>query len=152
MKNAISLIMSAVFGLILFACSPSGQDRSEDDSHTILDELHDQVMAIHDEIMPKMGDIMDYKAKARTELDSLMQLGEDGYQLRKDQLVEIQSSLEAADHAMMDWMHQFEPSIDSISHEKAMEYLRSEKERITKVKEIMIQALEDAREVMAEEQ
>lgn len=145
------LILFAV-SLMTVSCFHVSKEGEHDAHHEILDKLHNEVMSIHDEVMPKMGEIMNFKSKARVELDSILSLGESELEERKLKLMEVHAQLTEADKAMMDWMHEFDPNIDSATHEKAIEYFKSEKKKIAEVKEIMLKAIEDSKAVLSEEE
>ena len=98
----------------------------------------DEVMAIHDEVMPKMGKIRSVSKSLKemiTAADSLTLATED-YQKIMPQL----SKLQAADDAMMDWMHgflQLERLQADKTHEEVMKYLDEEEVKIKAVKTAM---------------
>ena len=97
--------------------------------------LEAEVMAIHDEVMPKMGAIHVAKkglrkVLAKIENDSL-----------KPEILALISDLESADEGMMSWMHKWD--VPSTDPEKT-EYLKKEKDKITKVKVDMLLSLENA--------
>jgi hypothetical protein len=65
---------------------------------------------------------------------------------KKAQLEKMISNLDSASTAMMNWMHEFNPLPDSTDQEKAREYLESEMERIRKVKSLVTETIDKAKE------
>lgn len=106
-------------------------------------ELYNEVMAIHDEVMPKMNDIHRYKKEFQKELADTINTNE----TRRAELQSIIEKLDAAGDGMMVWMRQFEPVPDSEGEDKAREYLESEKKKVSKVKDDMNAALDNARKL-----
>lgn len=100
--------------------------------------LYHQVMDIHDEVMPKMEDIYTLKRQLQEKMATTASLAEE----EKKNIENRIAHLDSASQLMMEWMHQFNPLPDSTDQEEAREYLESEMERIKKVKEIMIEAIE----------
>ena len=54
------------------------------------------------------------------------------------------SKLDSASEGMMVWMRNFNPLPDSLGEEQAREYLENEMEKVKKVKEDILEALEKA--------
>ena len=106
-------------------------------------QLYDEVMAIHDEVMPKMDDIRRYKKDFQAEIANNSNITE----ARKTQLESSIVMLDSAGDGMMKWMRAFDPIADSEGEEKAREYLEDQKNRINKVKEDMLKALEEAKKL-----
>lgn len=133
------------FALVLFAfgCTKSGShaghgqdnDNASDNPNEV---LYHQVMDIHDEVMPKMDDIYSLKRKLQEKIESTPDLVEEEKKKLQDRI----AHLDSASQLMMEWMHQFNPLPDSIDQEEAREYLESEMEKIKKVKESMLEAIE----------
>lgn len=144
MSSPVNVVLSALLACALLTAGC--QDKSADHHHTDdnVEEspnkaLYDEVMAVHDEVMPKMNDL--YKAK--TELRK--QLGTpDLSEAEKQAIHKKIAQIEAADEGMMVWMRQFEPIPDSAGEKKAREYLESELIKVKKVKEDILQALQQA--------
>lgn len=92
--------------------------------------LYDQVMAVHNEVMPKISKVVTLKKALKKYSDAL---GDNNIPL-KDSLISTILLLSQADDSMMDWMDGFkDPSGES--HEKTMEYLQSEKQKVDQVKD-----------------
>ena len=102
--------------------------------------LYNQVMAIHDEVMPKMDDLYKMKTAINEKLKEASDLSAE----EREKLGELSSQLDEAGKSMMDWMHQFKPD-DIQDEEQARAYLEDEMEKIKKVKQEVLEALEKAR-------
>lgn len=101
--------------------------------------LYDEVMQIHDEVMPKMDDLYKAKIALKTRLTNTPNMPGS----KKKEINNKIAELDSAGESMMVWMRQFDPLPDSLGEEKARAYLESEKKKVTKVKEDILQALED---------
>ncbi|HEY8934035.1 MAG TPA: hypothetical protein VIM65_02400 [Cyclobacteriaceae bacterium] len=97
--------------------------------------LLDEVDKLHMELMGKMEDIYKKKEELQKELDGAT---DD----KKKELENAIAKLDSADQSMMDWMHNFKPLPDSVGTEKAREYLETEMEKIKKVKDDILEALD----------
>ncbi len=142
MKN---LLIPTAF-LLLISCGKTsdheGHGESEDGNTGDANRaLYDQVMDIHDEVMPKMEDIYKTKQELLEKIANTPGMAEE----KKKELEGIISNLDSTNNAMMDWMHNFNPLPDSVDEEKAREYLENEIERIKKVRDRTIEALERAK-------
>jgi len=131
--------------LILIGCNGktnNGQD-SQNGNDSGNQALYDEVMKVHDEVMPKMNDIYKLKEELKKDIANTSDLVE---KKRK----EIESAivqLDAASESMMDWMRNFNPLPDSLGEEKARLYLEEQKVKVVKVKDAMLQAIEEAKEL-----
>lgn len=138
--------LSFIFALLLFACgSPSSQQGTEEgepeEGSNPNQALYEQVMGVHDEVMPKMEDI--YKLKSR--LQEQIANTPDMVIEKKEAIERTILKLDSANNAMMDWMHQFNPLPDSVDEEQARSYLEDQMEKIRKVKEEMLIAIDHAK-------
>jgi len=100
------------------------------------DSLYSVVIGIHDEIMPKMQDIFNIKTALE---DKSSNSG-----VNNDSLALIIDELKQAEAGMMNWMRSFKPD-KTVGHDSLMQYYRSEKEKIEKVKEEMETSLKKAK-------
>lgn len=144
------IITLSLVPLLFYSCDPREKRDEEPNAQTQLPPeeraekaLQDEVIAIHDEVMPKMDELMRLKERLLTKLDSLQNIEAEEEQL--NELRKDVNQLQKADSAMMNWMRQFKAIRDTISHEQRIQYLKDEKARIEKVREMMLNALEDAR-------
>lgn len=99
--------------------------------------LYNEVMKIHDEVMPKIEDIHNAKRALKEKLETAPAADKPGIEATI-------ARLDSADDGMMKWMHEFNPLPDSLGEEKAREYLENEMEKVKKVREDILQALEQA--------
>ena len=134
MKKSLSLLFLFVI-IITLSC----------DNSKIRDELFQEVIEVHDTAMLKMQTIMTLKSKSIKEADSLRDLEDEALVDRIEELEKSQITLEEANKSMMIWMRAFRPPTDTVSHEQAMEYLRSEFDKISVVDSLMDQAVENAK-------
>jgi hypothetical protein len=148
MKNFI-LILSAVLTFTLVSC----QQKSEHDGHEAHDahaqdktniseneKLYNEVMKVHDEVMPKMNDIHKLKMSIREKIEKNPNLPK----IERIKLDAMYAKLDSANDGMMVWMREFRPLPDSVGEEKAREYLKNEMDRVNKVRENMLKAIESA--------
>jgi len=144
MKTIRNLLFIVFLGLI--ACGKTAE--KEHDGHGDMapsenpnQALYDQVMDVHDEVMPRMDEIERLKRELRDKIANTQDMAED----RKAQLEKVILTLDSANSAMMDWMHEFNPLPDSADQEKSRAYLESEMERIKKVKDLMLESIDKAK-------
>ncbi len=129
MKNiSFFLILSAIF---LFSCEDSLQKERE--------QVFKEVMAIHDEMM-MMGKIRGAQSKLKKMMES-DSTNVEKYQTAYDQL-------QIADDAMMDWMRQFKNPAQNTDAKEAIEYLKDQKVKVQKMKEVMVENMDKARQVI----
>ena len=142
----------ALFFIILSLLSHSCREKSHEKDHghdaTAPDEveasenqiLYNEVMKVHDEVMPKMNDIQRKKESLKNQIASNPQMPADQKKAIEDRIIKLDSAAEG----MMRWMRNFNPLPDSTGEEKAREYLENEMDRVKKVREDILQALEEA--------
>jgi hypothetical protein len=90
--------------------------------------------------MPKMNNIYSLKEKLKKEIADNPEMVE---QKRGDIEAAIRR-LDSASEEMMVWMRNFNPLPDSLGEEKARKYLEEEREKVNKVKNDMLQAIDQA--------
>lgn len=109
-----------------------------------IEDMQDEVMAIHDEVMPEMGTINRLAKELKVMVkDSLS---------TQDQRIEIKKhidALETADDAMMNWMAEYKAPGKDLPKEKATELLQKEKEKITLVRDQMLNSISDAKALLS---
>ena len=138
MKNIIVVVCCLA---LLSSC---GQDKSA------VENAEKEVFVIHDEIMPQMTQLMEYKSGLSaeiTKLDSLLKISSnDSLQKRKDEALAISSTLQDADKAMMDWMHDYRgDSLKALNSDEALKAMDAEKTRISAVREKMREGMDKAK-------
>lgn len=106
--------------------------------------LYDEVMNVHNEVMPKMDDIFKMKEKLKNRIATEQDMKEDQKKIIETTILKLDS----AGEGMMVWMRQFNPPPDSTGEEAAKAYLEEEKVKVQKVKEDILQAIEDANGLM----
>lgn len=133
-----------LFGAMIFSgcgkTGPSGHehDAYDSDSSDANRVLYDQVMDIHDSAMAKMGNLNALKKKLQDQIANTP-----GMVVEEQKKLEKRiSNLDSVGQLMMDWMHRFQPLPDSVDQERAREYYESELERIKKVRDAMLEAIE----------
>ena len=134
------------FALVLLLMSCTGktdkhkghEEESDNATDSPNEALYHQVMDIHDEVMPKMDDLYKLKRELQEKIESTPALVEE----EKKKLEQRIAHLDSTSQLMMEWMHQFNPLPDSTDQEEAREYLESEMEKIKKVKDAMLEAIE----------
>lgn len=103
-------------------------------------KLYNEVMDVHDEAMERMDKIHALKTSIREKIQKNPNLPKP----EKQKLDALYAKLDSANEGMMDWMHKFKPLPDSTGEEKAKQYLVNEMERVTKVRDNMLKAIEAA--------
>ncbi len=96
-------------------------------------------MDIHDEVMPRMDDIVRLKRELKETIGKSSSLVPEKRKELEQKIVQLDS----ASKAMMQWMNDFRP--EEYTGEELREYLESEMERVTKVKELMLESIEKAK-------
>ena len=143
--KTIFKLSSLLLLVLLYACGQKSHDHEHGHEHThdaadtsANAKLYSDVMAIHDEVMPKMGDIYTLKEGLKKKLED---------NTAGDKKSEIESTitkLDEADKAMRVWMREFKPE-DITDEAKKREYLDNEMEKVKKVREDMLAAIEQAK-------
>jgi hypothetical protein len=103
--------------------------------------LYDKVMDVHDEVMPKMDDMYKLKKELEEKIASTPGMVEE----KKKEIETTIVKLDSASEGMMVWMREFNPIPDSLGEEKAREYLENEMEKVKKVREDILEAIEKAK-------
>lgn len=147
MKTILPKIFVLVVCIIAWSCGQKSQDHGEHDHGTGdgtevegNQALYDEVMKIHDEVMPKMNDIYKLKEELKKQIAETPGLVEE----KKKELEGTIAKLDSASESMMVWMRNFNPLPDSLGEEQAREYLENEMQKVKKVKEDIMEALEKA--------
>lgn len=145
-----------ILSTLVFSCQPKETAESTEtgieDRDVPIEErteraMHDEIMDIHDEVMPKMDLLMRLKGELNEKLDSVRELS-----VIPEQAVEVLesniSSLENADQSMMNWMRQWNPPSDSVSHAEVMEYFKDQQVAVKEMRDIMLNSIEEAKTVL----
>ena len=92
---------------------------------TSIQDLHSEVMQIHDVVMPKMSDLQ----SSRKELALALKEGADS-----TMVFDLLQKVDDADESMMVWMDEFKMPADDAEEQLKLDYLNSEKRRISEIK------------------
>ena len=98
--------------------------------------LYNQVMDIHDEVMPKTEDLYNLSKQLKEKMTNTTTEEE-----KQDLQFRI-LYLDSVNNMMMDWMHEFQPVTDSTDEEVGRAYYETQLEKVKKVKEAILMAVE----------
>lgn len=148
MKPTLFKFAALVLTITLWSCGQKdhhheGHDHAsapvDDSPNAALDR---EVMKIHDEAMAKMDEIQQLKLNLKKQLEEAPEMAAE----KKAEAEKTILKLDSAYDGMMVWMRQYKPLPDSVAgEEKAREYLETEMEKIKKVRQDMIDAIDHAR-------
>ena len=136
--------------LALISCGGDSSNQKSPESK-LADSLYKDVMNGHDVGMAKMGRLTRAEQATRRLLDSIKNLPAKAQQAAEPlriKLDSLQKDLSYAEFAMNKWMEEF--NIDSALNQldQRVEYLKSEKIKVSKVKESILNGLEKADSVL----
>jgi len=135
-------IMTVIaFGTLLAACGDNAEQLQAQQ------ETWEEMMEVHDEVMPKMGEI----SRLRRELTAKMEALDSTETEQIETIDATLAQLDGADIGMMDWMgdlQQLSTLRENNSHDEIMAYLEQEKEKVQKVKENMLSAIEAGKQML----
>jgi hypothetical protein len=137
-------------GLVITGCGKKTAEHDMHEGHESAEaagpnnQLYDQVMAVHNEVMPKMDDVFKTKEKLKNKIATEQDMKDDEKKIIEATI----SRLDSAGEGMMVWMRQFNPPPDSLGEEQAKAYLEEEMVKVKKVKDDILQALEDGNGLM----
>jgi len=144
MKNILFVFLVA-YVFMLTNCGQKSNDHNHEhhnqEEQSANQGLYEEVMNVHDEVMPKMDDIYKLKEQLKKQLEATPGMVDE----KKRDLENTILQLDSASEGMMVWMRNFDPIPDSLGEEKARKYLEEQKEKVNKVKEDMLQAIEEAK-------
>jgi hypothetical protein len=129
--------------LILASCGRAGETGNDSGAGTddALEGLQREVDKVHDEAMEKMQDIYNLQQELKKKIEQTKDLSAEKM-LKLNQSI---TQLDSANDAMMKWMRAYNPLPDSVDREAAREYLETEMEKIRKVREAMVEAVNNGR-------
>jgi hypothetical protein len=148
-----SLICIVLLGL-LAACSEKkvSDTTQEQDTTLVSAKLFKEVMSVHDEVMPRMDELMNFKSKAKKKIETLDSLNKiktkPEYATEKQQLDSLLTDLDAADNAMMDWMHQFDSKMEGKTESQKSEYLKDQQLKVKAMRDKMVYGLDKAKKIL----
>ncbi len=139
---------------VLLACQSSSDNSSDHSAHSAMeapktpaDSLYGQVMEMHDLVMPKMGKVRGAQKRAQALLDSIGSLPTRSAATLtpyKKELETLVSELNYADYAMDQWMMEFNLDSGKNNIEIRLAYLRAEFDKVSKVKDAVVNSLAKA--------
>ncbi len=127
MRSRFVLILLPL--VLFFSCKSESED------------LYIQVMAVHDEVMPKMDDIM----KEKSRIQDLINESSDSARVQALEAVIVR--LNDADESMMQWMRSFDRDKFADDPEARIDYYKEELIRINEVKDTMLGAINESKEI-----
>ena len=128
-----------IMSMLLFACNNSNHSKTESEKKT--DSLYKEVDDLHASAMAKSFQMEDAQKKLQAAVDSISKLPahlKDAAARYKFQLDSVLNRMKYAGFAMEKWMEDFKWDSATTNIEKRAEYLESEKQKITRVKEIIV--------------
>lgn len=145
MKKIPALI---VFAFAFLACNNSGSDTTHDTTHkSRSDTLMDEVMEGHDVAMAKISKVNQAKKSIQQVLDSISQLPTTVQKASVQYRMQLDSAfnrLTFAGYAMDKWMEEFKMDSAQGDEQKRIEYLESEKTKISNVSNAIFTSLQKA--------
>ena len=140
-------VIFGAFTLMIIACNNSNTS-GENNGKTAQskpDSIMHEVMEQHDKGMAKMSKISKAKENIQHALDSISKLPTNAQKASAQYRMQLDSAfnmLGFANYAMEKWMNEFNMDTLKENPEEQAKYLESEKEKITKVNEAMINSLQ----------
>lgn len=143
-----------IFSGLTFACGESSQEASSDSKFSeeelsAQQKLWDELMAVHDEVMPKISNIHKLSRQLRNHQETTSGLSSE-VTANINGTVEM---LDAADESMFSWMNnlrQLKPLQDTEKHKEILSYLKSEQEKMNKVKADMLNSITEGAALIEE--
>lgn len=135
--------------VLLFACKEEPNQEPRKDGFTPVlttreDSLYHDVMQGHDIGMAKMSSLRKHLTKVQKTLDSLNKVPGGSLNTTKNELQRLQEDLSYADQAMFTWMQEFNVDSAKSDKEKRIAYLESEKQKVEKVRDNILNSLRRA--------
>lgn len=148
MKRILSLLC---FTLVFIACNNDKENKPATNDTQKADSLYEEVMDGHNVGMAKMSKIETARQEANRLLDSIAKLpakAREAAQPYKAKLDTLISQLNNADLAMDKWMKEMNWDSASNNIERRINYLTEENQKVTKVKESILNSLQNADSVL----
>lgn len=143
MKNLSYFLTSLLMVVLLGSCQGNQNQQNNQEKQPETSPLEQSVLSIHDSTMMLMDPIHHLKNDLQDQLTSV-----DSTDTATINTIHAKmKQLEAANEAMMDWMHQFKKPADSISAE-ADKYLQEQKVKVEAVKTQMDSAISKAKQLL----
>ncbi len=135
--------MVLVTGLFLFSCT--GSDTLEQNVGELKDSLQAEIMRVHDDVMPKHLELQKLKKEVDARAEELK-----NDTLLANNLSQVSVLLDSAYRSMNTWMYEYEPMSKDMTREEIMDYYRVEREKIDAVRDLMLESLDRAIEILQE--
>jgi hypothetical protein len=155
--KAIQASLVALITISLIACNNAENKHNahgqSNRPKTQADSLYKDVMDGHDIGMAKMGRLTRAEQTARRLLDSIEKLPAKAKQAAaplKVKLDSLQKDLSYAEFAMNKWMEEFNMDSAVDNAKEWVDYLSSEKLKVSKVKEAILSSLQKADSILKE--
>ena len=151
-STMVRVLFSVFSLLVIMGCQNSSPSTTEGHAHhaeaeapkTPADSVYTQVMDVHDLVMPKMGKVRGAQKRTQLLIDSISALPVNSARALasyKKELETLSSELNYADYAMDQWMMEFNLDSGKNNTEVRLAYLRSELNKVSKVKEAVLSSL-----------
>ncbi len=135
--------MVLMTGLFLFSCT--GSDTLEQNVGELKDSLQAEIMRVHDDVMPKHLELQKLKKEVDARAEELK-----NDTLLANNLSQVSILLDSAYRSMNTWMYEYEPMSKDMTREEIMDYYRVEREKIDAVRDLMLESLDRAIEILQE--
>jgi len=133
-KIACSLILAFAF----FSCA---------NDNAKIESLEQDVLTLHDDVMAKMGELAKYEeALAKQIADTTATLDS----LGRIELDSTRARVLRAHQGMLNWMRQYNPPEIEKNKEAAQAYFEEQKEKITRLRDLTNQSIEEASKIIGE--
>ena len=140
-------ILVLLIVVAITACNNAANDNSTPKPKTKMDSLMDEVMEGHNAAMAKISKLHQTKNEIQHVIDSISKLPIDAQKKSAHYKTLLDSALNRltlADAAMEKWMSEFNMDSASNDAEKRIDYLQSEKIKVSAVKDDIINSLQHA--------
>jgi hypothetical protein len=155
--KAFSMSLVSFLIICITACNDAANEHKghgkDDEPKTQADSLMNDVMDGHNIGMAKMGKLTRAEQTTRRLLDSIAKLPAKARQAAepiKTKLDSLQKELSYAEFAMNKWMEEFNMDSAVKNVKERINYLESEKLKVTKVKEAILSSLQKADSLITE--
>jgi len=124
---------------------PQRKDGFSEVPKTKEDSLYKEVMDGHNIGMARYNSVKKAITKTQQQLDSLSKLSKNKVDPKYQQaLIDLKEDLNYADYAMFKWMEEFKNDSAKGNAELRIRYLESEKDKVNKVKDAILNGLKRA--------
>jgi hypothetical protein len=155
LMNRLFLFLFATLIIIMTACNNSGEEQTTGAVvRTKADSLADEVDDGHNIGMAKMAPLTRAQQEAKRLLDSIAKLPGKAQQAAspyQQKLSGLLEELDAADSSMQKWMREYKWNAVFNSVEEKIKYLEPEKEKVTKVKNAILNSIQRADSLLKRE-